>query len=105
MVLLEFSIYPLDKGESVGRYVARAVEIVDKSGLPYRLHAMGTVIEGEWDECMAVVSKCFRALRKDCRRIEVVLKVDYRAGRRGALVSKVASVQERLGRQLKRQKR
>lgn len=101
MVLLEFSIYPLDKGESVGKYVARAVQIVDKSGLLYRLHAMGTVIEGEWDEYMAVVSKCFRALRKDCRRIEVVLKVDYRAGRRSGLTSKVDSVEKRLGRKLK----
>ncbi len=103
MVLLEFSIYPLDKGESVGKYVARAVDIVDKSGLPYRLHAMGTVLEGEWDECMAVVAKCFRALKRDCRRIEVVLKVDYRAGRHHALESKVASVEKRLGRRLRRQ--
>jgi uncharacterized protein (TIGR00106 family) len=100
MILVEFSIYPLDKGESVGRYVARAVDIVDRSGLPYRLHAMGTVIEGEWDECMAVVARCFRALKKDCRRIEVVLKVDYRAGKRGRLVSKVASVEKRLGRRI-----
>ena len=98
MILLEFSIYPLGKGESVGKYVTRAVDIVNRSGLPYRLHAMGTVIEGDWDECMAVVTKCFRALRKDCRRIEVVLKVDYRSGRAGRLVSKVASVQKRLGR-------
>jgi uncharacterized protein (TIGR00106 family) len=80
MILLEFSIYPLDKGESVGKYVARAVDIVDRSGLPYRLHAMGTVLEGEWDDCWRVVSQCFRALKKDCKRIEVVLKVDYRAG-------------------------
>ncbi len=101
MVLLEFSIYPLDKGESVGKYVARAVDIIDKSGLPYRLHSMGTVIEGEWNECMAVVAKCFRALKKDCHRIEVVFKVDYRARRRGALQSKVASVEKRLGRPLK----
>src|ERR1017187_7455843 len=101
MILLEFSIYPLDKGESVGKYVARAVDIVDKSGLSYRLHAMGTVIEGEWEECMRVVGLCFQALKKDCRRIEVVLKVDYRVGKRGRLVSKVASVQKRLGRSLK----
>jgi len=50
-----------------------------------------------------VVAKCFRELKKDCRRVEVVLKVDYRAGRRGALDSKVASVQKRLGRPLKSQ--
>ena len=61
MVLIEFSIYPLGKGESVGRYVARALDIVDKSGVSYRLHAMGTILEGEWDECLRVVSKCLAA--------------------------------------------
>ena len=100
MILLEFSIYPLDKGDSVSRYVARAVDIVDRSGLPYRLHAMGTVMEGEWGKCMAVVAKCFRALKKDCRRIEIVLKADYRTGKSGRLTSKPASVERRLRRRL-----
>ena len=100
MILLEFSIYPLDKGESIGKYVARALDIVDKSGLAYRLHAMGTVLEGDWDDCMDVVSKCFRALKKDCRRVEVVLKVDYRATPKSRLTAKKASVEKRLGRTL-----
>jgi len=36
MVLLEFSIFPLAKGESVGPYVARCLDIIDRSGLDYR---------------------------------------------------------------------
>ena len=43
--LVEFSMTPLDKGESVGEYVARSLKIIDDSGLPYRLNAMGTVVE------------------------------------------------------------
>lgn len=96
MVLLEFSIYPLGKGESVSPYVARAVKIVHQSGLPYHLHAMGTVMEGELSECLAVVQKCFAALKRDCTRIEIVMKVDYRAGRKGRLLSKVESVRKKL---------
>ena len=46
VVLLEFSMSPLGEGESVSRYVARSLEIVEASGLDYRLHAMGTVLEG-----------------------------------------------------------
>jgi len=34
MVLLEFSMSPLDKGDSLSQYVARSLDIVDKSGLP-----------------------------------------------------------------------
>lgn len=101
MVLLEFSMFPIGRSESVGKYVARSLAIIEKSGLDYRLHAMGTVLEGEWDECMAVVRKCYEAMRKDCPRVECVIKVDYRSGHRGRLKAKVASVEKRLGRKLK----
>jgi uncharacterized protein (TIGR00106 family) len=101
MVLLEFSMSPLGKGESVGKYVARSIDIIDKSGLDYRLHAMGSVIEGEWDQVMGVMKKCFLRMKKDCPRITVAVKIDYRAGARGRLVSKVASVEKRLRRKLK----
>ncbi len=101
MVLLEFSMSPLGKGESVGKYVARSLDIIDRSGLEYRLHAMGTVLEGDWDEVFAVVTRCFQRMRTDCRRISVAIKVDYRQGKTGRLQSKVASVERRVGRKLK----
>lgn len=101
MVLLEFSMSPLGKGESVGRYVARSLDIIDRSGLPYRLNPMGTVLEGEWDDVFAVVRKCYERMKKDCNRISCTIKVDYRKGARGRLQSKVASVERRLKRKLK----
>ena len=59
MVLLEFSIYPLGKGESVSSYVARCLPIIESSGLDYQTHAMGTILEGEYDQVMDVVRQCF----------------------------------------------
>lgn len=100
VVLLEFSITPMGKGDSVGEYVARSLDIVDASGLDYRLHAMGTVIEGEWDEVFAVVTRCYEALGTDCDRISISIKVDARKGATGRLSGKVASVEQRLGRKL-----
>ena len=100
MVLLEFSMSPMNKGESVSPYVARSLDIIDKSGLPYQLTPMGTIIEGEWDEVMAVVSACFKAMRSDCERIGTHIKIDYRAGPGGRIKSKIASVEEKLGRKL-----
>jgi len=35
MVLLEFSMAPSTKGESMSPYVARILDIIDTSGLPY----------------------------------------------------------------------
>ncbi|MEE2706915.1 MAG: MTH1187 family thiamine-binding protein [Planctomycetota bacterium] len=101
MYLLEFSMSPLAKGESVSRYVARSLEIIDASGLDYRLHAMGTIVEGELDQIMDVLKKCFEAMSVDCDRITCTAKVDFRRGHSGRLESKVASVKEKLGRDLK----
>lgn len=101
MVLLEFSMFPTDKGASVSDYVGRSLEIIDDSGLPYRLGPMGTCLEGEWDEVMAVVCRCFERMQQDCDRIAVNLKVDYRKGRSGRLDSKVATVRRKTGRDLK----
>src|SRR5947207_3026043 len=101
MVLLDFSMSPLGKGESVSPYVARCLEIVASSGLDYRLHAMGTALEGEWDDVFAVVRRCFEALQADCDRISCSIKVDYRKGPPGRLQSKVQKVQDLIKRPLK----
>jgi uncharacterized protein (TIGR00106 family) len=101
MVLLDFSMAPLGKGDSVAAYVARCLEIVAASGLDYRLHSMGTTLEGDWDACFEVVRRCFEALRPDCARISVSIKVDYRPGPGGRLESKVRHVQELVPQPLK----
>ncbi len=102
MVLLEFSMYPLGRGESLSPYVARSLEIIDNSGLEYRCHSMGTVIEGEYDEVMEVVRKCFERMSEDCDRVECSIKFDFRRGRSGMLEGKVASVEDKLGRSVRK---
>ena len=101
MVLAEFSMYPLDKGESLSAYVARSLDIIDKSGLPYKLGPMGTTVEGDWDEVMALIKKCYDRMREDCRRIECGIKIDSREGAEGRLTKKVESVEKKVGRKLK----
>ena len=95
-VIVELSIFPMDKGESVSPYVARAVKIIQDSGLPYEVNPMGTCIEGEWEEVMGLVNRSFQSLQKDCHRINLSLKVDYRKGGSNRLKNKVASVKEKL---------
>jgi len=100
-VLLHFSMFPTDRGESVSAYVARLVEIVDGSGLDYKLGAMGTTVEGDIEQVLEVVRKCLVALQADCRRVTAHMSLDWRAGREHGLRAKVASVQDRLGRPLR----
>ncbi len=102
MVLLEFSMSPLGKGESVGKYVARSLDIIDKSGVDYRLNPMGTVLEGEWDDVFSVVRRCYERMKRDCARISCTIKVDYRKGHSGRLSSKVASVERHLKRKIRK---
>ncbi len=101
MVLLEFSMSPLGKGESVGKYVARSLDIIDKSGVAYRLNPMGTVLEGEWEDVFSVVQRCYERMTKDCNRISCTIKVDYRKGHSGRLQTKVASVEKKLRRSVR----
>ncbi|MFH1044129.1 MAG: MTH1187 family thiamine-binding protein [Pseudomonadota bacterium] len=100
MVVLEFSMSPFDKGESLSKYVARSLDIIDKSGLPYQLTPMGTIVEGEWEQVMAVVTACFETMSQDCNRISTSMKIDYRAGKSGRLKSKIRSIESKLGRTL-----
>jgi uncharacterized protein (TIGR00106 family) len=101
MLLAEFSIWPMDKGESVSKYVARALDIVDRSGLPYKLGPLGTCVEGEWPEVMAVIQQCYEALAKDCNRVTCTIKCDWRKDKSGRLTAKVESVERTVGRKLK----
>ena len=52
-VLVEFSMFPTEQTQSKSAFVARILDIVDRSGLDYQLTPMGTIIEGErvqWDD-------------------------------------------------------
>ena len=101
MVLLEFAMSPHGRGESLSADVARILDVVDRSGVPYQLTPMGTILEGDWDQVMGVVTACFKTLQTDCQRIGMNLKVDYRAGSASRLRSKIAKVEQHLGRKLK----
>ena len=91
-VIIELSIFPTDKGESVSDHVARAVRIIEESGLSYQVNPMGTCIEGEWPDVLKVVDSCFTDLQQDCHRIYATIKVDYRENRSDGLQEKVGSV-------------
>ncbi len=95
-VLIDLSIFPVDKGASVSPYVARIVSLIKGSGLSYVFGPMGTTIEGNWDDAMSVINQCMEELKKDCDRIYMTIKVDYRKGIDGRIKGKVKSVEEKL---------
>ncbi len=98
-VLLEFSMFPLDRGDSLSGVVSRLVELIRASGVDYRLTAMGTLLETErLDTALALVSRCNALLEAEgCKRIYAALKLDIRDGPVGRLAGKVASVESVIG--------
>ncbi|MCC6492959.1 MAG: MTH1187 family thiamine-binding protein [Pirellulales bacterium] len=102
MVLLEMSIVPIGQGESVSSFVAQCVDIIDRSGLDYELHSMGTIVEGELDEVLTVMRLCIEHVAQAANRVSCTAKIDYRKGAAGGLRSKVDSVEQKLGRSIRR---
>ena len=97
MLLIELSISPLGAGESVSDEVARAVTIIAKSGLAYRLGPMGTCIEGEYDQVMSVVKACVDDMASRNNRVTFSIKADYRQGASGRLDGKIRAVETKAG--------
>jgi len=91
-MLIAFSVAPAvseDPDGSVGAAVAAAVSVVRESGLPNRTDSMFTTIEGEWDECLAVVKGAVDAVAAHSPRVSLVLKADIRPGFTGQLTAKL----------------
>lgn len=102
-MLAEFSIMPIGKGESMGDSIASVLKIVDESGLPYKANAMGTVVEGGWDEVMGLIKKCHEEVLKTAPRATSTISLDIRPAKPDdRLVERLKSVERRLGREVKK---
>ncbi len=100
-MLFQLAMFPTSKGTaSVSADVAKVIDIIDKSGLPYKLTAMSTIIEGDWDPVMKVINKARLALRRKHNRLYMVLTIDDRKGAKNRLTGKVKSVEKRLKREV-----
>ncbi len=96
-MLIAFSVSPLGgESDSVGKAVVDAVRVVRDSGLPNETNAMFTLVEGEWEEVMAVVRGAVEAVQAHAPRVSLVLKADIRPGHTDQLRAKVERVREQL---------
>jgi len=95
-MIAEFSIVPIGVGESLSEYVAGAFELIEASGLSFEHHAMGTNLEGEWDEVMAVIKACRDQLLQSCNRVSLSIKIDDRRGVADGLRRKVDAAKRHL---------
>ena len=101
-MIAEFSIVPVGGGEALAGPVAAVADIVDRSGLPYQMTAMGTLVEGEWDAVLGLIRECHLRMRRDFPRVLTRVSIDDREGAKGRLLGKVGDVEKALGRAVKK---
>jgi len=99
-MLVQFSMFPTGGKESASGEVSKIIDLIDKSGLPYKTSSMSTVIEGDWDSIMKLINKCRLRLRRNNNRIYMVLTMDDRKGAKKRLTGKVESLEKKLKRKI-----
>jgi len=93
-MLGELRVTPVGSPEDFAHVVAGVVRVVSDSDLQYRVHAMGTTVEGELDQILELVRRCHQEIRKHSDRALIELSIDDRAGVEGELVRSLERVRQ-----------
>lgn len=101
-MLMELSVLPLGRGRSISADLADLVKMIDATGLDYRLTPTGTIIEGNWEQLMDIAKKCHSNMRTKTERVITLMKVDDYEQRSGRLTAAVKSVEDKLGKAVKK---
>ena len=97
-VLLEFSMFPTDKGDSVSEYVSKIIAMIRNTNFDYRLNPMGTVIETNTiEESLAIVNQAYKVLEPYSNRVYSSIKLDIQKNKNNRLVGKVESIEKKIG--------
>ena len=97
-VLLEYAMFPTDRGESVSEYVSKIIDMVRNSGYPYKLTPMGTVVETDTlKEALEIIDKSYTILEPFANRVYSSIKLDIRKGKDDRLNSKIKSIESKIG--------
>jgi len=99
-MLAQFTVFPVGAKESLSKDVAKSLDIIDKSGLSYKFTPMATIVEGEWDEIMALIKRCHETMRESHNRIYTSIVIDDRKGAKNRLTGKTEAVEKVLNRKL-----
>jgi uncharacterized protein (TIGR00106 family) len=84
-MLAELRVTPVGADTSFAQLVADLVPVLDASPLQYRMHAMGTTVEGELDPILDLVRHCHEEARKHSGRVLIELALDDRTTARGEI--------------------
>lgn len=97
-VLMEFAMFPTDKGDSVSKYVSEIIKMIRESGVDYKLTAMGTIIETQtMSEALSILQKAYEVLEPVSTRVYSTVTFDIRKEKENRLTSKIDSIEKKIG--------
>ncbi len=98
MAVVFVTIAPLGTATpSVSSYVAGVERILRATSLKHQLTAMGTIIEGDLDEILAVIRKMHEhPFTQGAVRVSTLVKIDDRRDKEHTIAGKMRSVEEKL---------
>ncbi len=98
-VLLEFAMFPTDKtGDSASESVSKIIDMINKSGVTYKLTAMGTIIETETiEEALDIVNRSYKVLEPFSKRVYSTITLDIRKEKTNRLNQKIESIESKIG--------
>lgn len=73
-MLLELSVLPKGKSPHVSGAAAGLGKIIDSSGLYHQTKNKGTVLEGTWEQLMAVAKKCHDEVMKTNEQFVTIMR-------------------------------
>ena len=96
MALLQLTTIPLGtETASVGDYVAEIQKELKKAQVSFRLNDMGTVIEGNISELLAIVEKVYEIpFKKGAVRVVTHIVIDDRRDKKVSIGDKINAVEQ-----------
>lgn len=94
MIIAQFSISPLGKGISLGKYVKELIKIIKNSNINFKTNPMSTTVE------IDNLSSLFNLIEKlneklfnlGAERVITDLKIDFRTDKKVTMKSKLDSI-------------
>ncbi|MDB4835098.1 thiamine-binding protein [Cyclobacteriaceae bacterium] len=96
--IMNFAIFPLDKGAHIGEYVSQIVSYIKESRLRYEFSPMGTVVEADTiPELLDVIKRSYEILDPISDRVYCNISMDNNKLKNDLIQGKRAAIEKRIG--------
>ena len=94
MIIAQFSVSPVGKGISLGKYVKELVEIIKNSNVKFATNPMSTTVEvNDLMSLFNIIEKLNNKLfTSGVERVITDLKIDFRTDKNATMKSKLKSI-------------